>query len=225
MKKMINIRMLALVISGLFVSAALFAQSANIYRMKVLGGSRIWVEGDSTLHRYHSSTSAINLDTEIVFKAAPLIAEGPIRTLVMNKATAPTLRRLELNLAVKKFHSQLTGFDGQFHRTLKSDEHPTITFSLTNYSVAPDGNSNDRFIIRTNGVVRIAGKDKAITVTSVGKLGEQSATVTGQVDLLMTDFMIEPPRLLFVTTDNKVTIKWNLLLGIEPQVSTLLSEK
>lgn len=224
MKRKIQTRMVVMTIACLFVTAALIAQPTNTYRMRVLSGSRIWVEGDSTLHRYQSVTTAINLDTEVVFKVVPSIADGPVQALVTNKAYAPNLKRLVLNLGVKNFHSKIMGFDSQFHNTLKSREHPNITFTISNYTVAADNTASDRFIIRTNGIVRIAGKDKAITVTSIAKLGEQSGTLTGQTDLLMTDFMIEPPKLFFVTTDNKVTIKWNLILTLEPKEPTLISE-
>jgi len=226
MKRMMRYNAILFSLAVVFISGTILAQPSNVFSIKVLPGSRMWVEGDSTLHRYHSSTPVIGLQSEIVFKSIPVITEGrPIQAVVTDGAYNPRLRWMTLSVAVKNFHSSIVGFDSQFHKTLKHAEHPNITFTLSNYKVEPESGVAERYVIRTNGVVRIAGKEKEITVTSIGKLDGQHASVTGQTDLLMTDFMIDPPKLLFVSTDNKVTIKWNLKLTLEPKNTALLSEK
>ncbi len=39
--------------------------------------------------------------------------------------------------------------------------------------------------------------------------------VTGEKDLLMTDYGIRPPRMLFLRTHDEVTVNWELKLGVE----------
>ena len=212
-------------VSFFFVSVTLFAETPNNYKIKLMNGSRIWVEGDSTFHAYKSVSTAINLNTDIDFKSASMQSYGLASAMLAKKSYTPQFSKLILEMAVKKFHSDVLGLDGNFNETLKYKECPAITFTLSKYTIEEDKNVNNRFYIMTDGILKIAGKEKPVSLYNIAEVKGNTVILTGKKDLLMTDFMITPPKLLFITTEDKVTVKWELELTVTPVEAVSLANK
>jgi hypothetical protein len=121
-----------------------------------------------------------------------------------------------VKLNVKNFHSKTPGFDSKFYDTLKAENYPEIVFKPSKYTIQKESGNSGLFSIVSEGTVRIANKEKYITVKTSAKIQNGTVILSGQKDLLMTDFGLTPPELMFVKADDKVTVKWNLHLNLIP---------
>ncbi len=217
---MLNLKKLSkmfLITVVFLMSTALFATTEKIYNLKFVNGSSLSIEGDSTVHTYKTATNELGLDTDLIFDINPGIDGIPVEKLLADKSYQPKIKELVLNLVVEKFHSPTLGFDSKFNSTMKYKKHPKIVFTMTKSSIAADTENSNKFYIQTDGILSIAGKEKPVSVNSVAIVEKQKTVrLIGSKDLLMTDFGIEPPKLLFLTTDDKITVKWNLTLALVP---------
>lgn len=200
----------------IFLVATVVTSSPGNYKLKLLQGSRIWVEGDSTLHEYKTTTRDVTVNSKVVIQNASPEIEKPILSSITSPSYNPLLEKLTVIVPVEKFDSKTVGFDGRFNKTLKYKDHPDIVFRMSDYTVTRDKKNEKRFFITIDGILTVAGKDKAVKLDAVAIVNNQSAKLTGKHVLKMTDFNIDPPKLIFVTTDNKVIVKWELLLTIIP---------
>jgi hypothetical protein len=216
--KKISIKKLLIVLAALFVFATLNATSGEgLYKIKVNSDSKIWIEGDSTMHAYKSVSSITSMNAAALFKVKP---DDSLVSVMTDKKYAQSMRDLILNLVVKlnvkNFRSNTPGFDSKFYDTLKAENYPEIVFKPAKYTIQKSGNDNGVFSILSEGTVRIANKEKYITVRTSAKIQNGTVILSGEKDLLMTDFGLTPPELLFVKADDKVTVKWNLHLSLIP---------
>ncbi|HNX23264.1 MAG TPA: YceI family protein [Spirochaetota bacterium] len=215
-----KIRISALVLVSFFAFISLYASSSGgFYKIKLNSStSRIWIEGDSTMHAYKSTSSVTDMSTRALFKVKP---DDSLLAVITEKKYAPFMRDLILNLIVKlnvkNFHSSTPGFDSKFYEAIKADNYPDIVFKPTKYTIEKDSSSSNTFLIKSEGTVRIAEKEKNITVITAARIQDDVVTLYGQKDLLMTDFGLTPPELLFVKAYDKVTVKWNLSLNLIPE--------
>ncbi len=208
----------ALFVAAIFFFVSLNASSTNSsYKLKVDEGSKIWVEGDSTMHAYKSVISVPNINSEALSKIKP---DDSLQAVISDKKYIPFVHDMILNMIlkihVKNFHSSTPGFDSKFYETLKAEDHPDIVFKPSKYTIVKDTNDSSLFYIKSEGLVKIAAQEKTISVTTTAKIQNNTITLTGQKDLLMTDFGLTPPVLLFVKADDKLTVKWNLILSLVP---------
>lgn len=203
-----------MLMSAMLMAAAVYA--SGLYSVRLNGSSRIWVEGDSSMHAYKSTSSVVNMKTYGTLNVQP----DSLTQLAVDKKFAPYIddlfKNMKVSIDVTSFRSPTPGFDSKFYETLKADSHPEIAFKPSTYKITKDKNSSDLFILSMDGVVRVAGKEKAISLTSHVKILGDKAVISGQKELFMTDFGIKPPELLFVKTDNRVVVKWNINVSMVP---------
>ncbi|RZM24410.1 MAG: YceI family protein, partial [Pedobacter sp.] len=107
--------------------------------------------------------------------------------------------------------SEHSSMDGRTYKTLKAEEFPRITFKLGSATVIPV--KKNKFSVKANGTLTIAGSSKAITMMVNGEVREDgSINCTGQQKLKLTDFNIQPPSFMLgaMKVDNDLTIDYNL---------------
>lgn len=172
----------------------------------ILGpGSKLWLEGDSTLHRYSSTAERINFSAE-VSSSAPAQVLTP-EALIRGRL----VRGLRVAVSVEGLKSGKSGLDANLRRTLNAEQHPDIVFTMSDYRVEASS-AQDRVSVR--GTLNVAGKDKMITLDASLRWRDGNAVIDGERDLLMTDFGMEPPKLMMgaLRTDDKVVVKFHLEL-------------
>lgn len=193
----------SLALTALFTIAG--SASAQSVRLAVAPDSKLWVEGGSNLHGWSCKASSIDamIDVDEAFL----------------KSASPTqLKKVQVKVPVRNLKCGHGGMDGNLYKALKADESPDITYVLSSFDVVPAG---DAFTVKSVGTLKIAGAEKTVNMdVSATKLADGSIRADGEVPLLMTDFGVKPPTAMFGTlrTDNKVTVKFSLLVG--PQVLT-----
>jgi polyisoprenoid-binding protein YceI len=174
------------------LSAALLllALPASAVELSLAPSSTLWIEGDSTLHPYSSTSTALAV-------AFSLEAPGEASAALAAKAPA----RMTVTVPVESLKSAHGGLDKNLRKTLKASEHPAITFTLRSYKV--EGAN-----VTAEGELSVAGKARAVLLTS-------RLFVEGSQPLKMTDFGIKPPTMMLgaVKTSDDVTVRWRLELA------------
>jgi hypothetical protein len=159
-------------------------------------GSVVWLEGDSTLHKYSSTATALNLAAEAGSdSASDLLKEG-------------TVGEFRLEVDVEGLKSGKNQLDRKMYESLDSKNHPLIVFRLTGYQTSPAG-------LSAKGTLTVAGKDKEIVLLGRTKATPGGLEVTGSHDLFMSDFGIKPPKMFMgaLKTDDRVTVHFRVVLA------------
>lgn len=101
--------------------------------------------------------------------------------------------------------------NGKTYKALKSDSHPTITFTLTSPLQVSQGGTS----VAASGNLNVAGVSRAITIhAKVNSSPNSNINIEGSVPLKMTDFGIDPPNALFgaLKVSNDVSIQFKTTL-------------
>ncbi len=102
--------------------------------------------------------------------------------------------------------------DRLMYKTLKSDEHPLITFELSSLEMTEE---SDTAVARGNLTIAGVTNEASVEVTRVPG-SEASARYTGIHVLRMTDFGMKPPSAMFgaLHTGDEVTVRFDV--GLTP---------
>jgi polyisoprenoid-binding protein YceI len=170
-----------------------------------LVSTRVSLAGTSNIHAYTASTTAARL-------VRVQIANGALGANVWDSIAKPgALEAFEISIPAATLSSPKDGLDKNIHKALKVTEYADITFRLSRLEIAePSG------ALRGIGILRIAGVEREVTLSLKTARTEATLTVTGEVQLLMTDFGITPPKAMLgmLKTDPKVTVTFETVLGI-----------
>ncbi|MBV8201589.1 MAG: YceI family protein, partial [Acidobacteria bacterium] len=169
-------------------------------------GSRLWLEGDSTLHAYSATASKLEVTAEL----DSALAAGA--TDARAAVAAGALKDLRVAVPVAGLKSGESGLDKNLQKTLKQEAAPAIRFTLLDYKAeaARDGS----LLVKARGRLAIAGVEKDAVVEASCRFGPAGVEVTGAKDVLMTDFGIKPPVMMLgaVKTADKVVVRFALKL-------------
>jgi hypothetical protein len=98
-------------------------------------------------------------------------------------------------------------------KALRADQNATITFRLDSYEVDAGATTADAFTTKAVGSLRIAGRERAIDLrVRSERVADGSVTAHGEREILMSDYGVNPPRMMLGTirTGDKVVVKFNL---------------
>ncbi len=155
-------------------------------------GSRVWVEGTSTVHDWHC-------DAEQVTSA--------LEATVSNGALAG-ISGLTVTTPVAGLDCGNGTMNGKVREALGTSP---IRFALTNARVGTV--SNGRFLVEADGRLTIHGTTRAQTVRAEGRvLSNGRYQFTGEVPVTMSQFGVDPPRAMMGTlrTGDRVTVKFDV---------------
>lgn len=138
---------------------------------KLAEGSRIWVEGTSTLRDWKAEVGTFS--GTITTDASGQIVEI---NLSMDVMTMDGGRGPDMNAKI--------------YKALLAEQHPQMTFKGAK-AIPENGD------IGSQGTLSVAGVSKTITVSASGSIA--SGHLTGQHKTKFSDFKIEPPSALFGT--------------------------
>ena len=184
------------------------------YKLSLKPESKLWLNGKSTLHDFESDAAVISIDSAIELKTGPKRDDGVNQELLKEVVMLPEMKKFVLEIPVKDLKSGIPGLAWRMHNSLKYKEHPNIIFRMTEYKSEAAPAKKNQYAIKLIGVLEVAGKENQISIESIAETTGQYIKVTGKKELLMTDFGIKPPVLMFGTikTDNKVVISWEIIL-------------
>ena len=170
-----------------------------------IDSARITISGTSNIHAYSASTTTIRVTRAQLGSVVP----GP--DLWTNVLKTGAVDAFEIAIPAATLTSPKDGLDKNMHKALKVTEHPDIEFRLSRLEGAEDSGA-----VRGVGILRIAGVEREVTLVLKTQRANTKLTVTGEVQLLMTDFGITPPKAMLgmLKTDPKITVTFETVLGI-----------
>ena len=173
-------------------------------------GSVLWLEGTSTVHDWESRTTQPTL--RLLREAS---AADPADVAALDAwLRAGGLRGLELGVPLATLHSQKGDkLDKNLLKTLKAEQYPEITFHLTQAKVGEA--SGDSIRVSADGVLRIAGHERPITVAGRLVRSEAGVWLKGSHGLRMSAFDVKPPTMMMGTlrVRDSVSVHFKLLLS------------
>lgn len=177
------------------LAALLLSAAAAAYEAKLAPASTLWIEGDSTLHAFASTASALSMTLKLEDEPAAALARKAPAALV-------------LRVPVKELRSGKSALDENLRRAMKAQEHPEVVFALSAWEGAAPGP------VKAKGVLTIAGVSKDVEVGGTLALSGAGLRLEGEKTLLMSDFGIKPPTMMMgaIKTADKVTVKFRLEL-------------
>jgi polyisoprenoid-binding protein YceI len=138
---------------------------------KMAEGSRIWVEGTSTLRDW---------TVEVVDYVGTITTDAN-----------GDLADINLTMEVKTMESgRGPDMNGKVYKALLADQYPQMTFRGKK-ATPQEGD------IAASGTLTVAGVAKEILVSATGSI--TSGHLTGQYKMKFSDFNVEPPSALFGT--------------------------
>jgi hypothetical protein len=165
--------------------------------------SKITIAGTSNIHDYTATTSQAKVAKVQLGEVAP----GASFWDDVQKPGG--LQAFDLTIPALTLKSTKEGLDKNMHKALKTEKHPEITFSMLRMEGAPGA-------LKAVGTLTIAGIEREVTLPLKTARKGDGLAVSGELDVLMTDYGIAPPKAMMgmVRADPKIKITFDVLLGI-----------
>lgn len=178
--------------------------------LRLVPGGRLWLEGDSTLHKYSARATRFDVTfdpgakTDALATVEDLIRSGQIKTLVVS-------------IPVRGLSSGESGLDENMHKALKAVQAPDIVFRMNSYEVPSGRTASGTVSIKLRGTLSVAGIAKDVDLELQGKPTTAGLALTGEKRLLMSEFGVEPPVLMLgmIKTADAVTVKFDFSLQLD----------
>ena len=168
-----------------------------------LTAAKVSLAGNSNIHPFTATTTDVRMSRLVL---AP--AEGD---RLQAAAKAGGVEAFEVAIKAATLTSPKDGLDKNMHKALKVAEHPDIVFKLSRVDAGSAPNT-----IKAAGLLKIAGVEKEVMLPLKVALSGTAITVSGDVDLLMTDYGIKPPTAMLgmLKTDPKITVSLEIVLTL-----------
>jgi polyisoprenoid-binding protein YceI len=194
---------------GLLVTSPIAAAAQDAPAALKLTAARVSIAGTSNIHPFTASTTDVRMSRLVL---AP--ADG---ARLQSAATPGGVEAFEIAVRAASLTSPKEGLDKNMHKALKVAEHADITFRLARLEAGAAANT-----LKAVGMLKIAGVEREVTFAVKAAVNASTITVIGDVDLLMTDYGIAPPKAMLgmLKTDPKITVTFETVFAI-PQVTTV----
>lgn len=169
----------------LLLTGSLYAQDRTL---TVQGTPQMKIDGDSNVRSWDADVTRMN---------ATLVLQS-MDELSLETLTPETFKSLEITIPVEGIDSGSRGLTNNIHKYLKGGDYPNITFKLDR--ITDIIRENGTALITAEGVINAAGKDQPVTMTVTASMNDDgSINFSGEQDLLMTSFDIDPPTAVLGT--------------------------
>ncbi|WP_341227169.1 YceI family protein [uncultured Arcticibacterium sp.] len=114
---------------------------------------------------------------------------------------------IAVKVAVNSFDSGNSNRDSHVIETVEALKYPNVTFTAEELSYVGDK-------VTAKGKLVFHGQTKPFTVVGVQKLSKSVLSISGDFDVNMTDFGVEPPSLMGMSTDEEIKVSFNFKFKI-----------
>jgi polyisoprenoid-binding protein YceI len=161
--------------------------------------SRLWFAGTSTVRNWDCKAPNIQaaIDAEAGAPAAVLGGRKAVRTV-------------DLTFPVSALDCENRTMNNHMRNALNAEQHQFIRFTLTGYTLTKAAATSGTL----EGTLMINGQTKPITVPVQFADAAGALRVTGRYPLAMTQWGVQPPRLMMGTmkVGDTITVNFDLLL-------------
>jgi polyisoprenoid-binding protein YceI len=192
-------------IAAALVLAGAFNSNADPVRYQASPGSKVKLEGTSTIHDW-------TVESGIMGGFIEFQSEYPLDPAKPNSETKIT-PKVQVTIPVRSLKSGKGSMDDIMHDNLKVKDNPTIKYTLTEWK-AKDRKPGDPLQFDTKGDLTVAGVTKPIEMVVTLTPEGDKLKATGSKELKMTDFGMKPPApalglgLIKTADEVKVTFDW-----------------
>lgn len=165
------------------------------------GNGSVTVKGSSTLHDW--SVDSQTIEGRVVFNG-----DTP-SSLVQNNELAFDLGEAGVEIPVKSLAGEKEGLNQKMYTAMEAETYPSVTYELEEVSLQEQPARN-RVRLTSQGTLTVHGTTQTLRMPMEVKRKGTRLIASGQTDLKMTDFDIEPPTAMggLVTAYDKVTVTW-----------------
>ncbi len=177
--------------------------------------SKMWLDGNSTLHAFTIKATKMELAVELRVIAQP---KGPdsVKALLSQLIQNKGLDKFEFVVPVEGLKSGEGDMDNNMYSALKEKDNPQITFLLTDYEILSQPSQEGRYSIKAKGQLTIAGKEKDVEMNLNAQVLDTGLHIQGKKEILQTDFGVQPVVMFFViSVDNKIAVNFDLTLDFD----------
>lgn len=170
-------------------------------------GSVLYLEGDSTLHKYQ-----MHADSLLGSAAVKLPADGDL----VQALKAGKVGSMELVVPLKDFKSRESGLDSNAYKALKADKNPEIKFALKSETLKA-GQAEGTYVLVARGNLTIAGVTAPVTLSGDVTLKGGKVEFKGVQKLKMSDFQVTPPSISLlvasITCTDEIQIHYDVVFA------------
>jgi polyisoprenoid-binding protein YceI len=188
----------------LLLAGLLALGSRSGAQISVQSGGSLRIEGDSTLHKWSSTATVVAMTFQLMDGAPASLTEA---------IKASKVKSMEVSIPVAGLKSGDSGLDRNLRNAMKEKKFPNVVYRLVRYETAK-GAGEGIVPANTAGELTIAGRTRTVTMDVVFRLSPDGASVSGSCPLNMSDYGIEPPKLLLgaIKVRDPITIRFDLFL-------------
>lgn len=181
--------------------------AAVVMAMGVVGGASgqsvatLTIDGTSTVRSWTCEAES--------FSVTPSPAGGFEEAVLGGE---PALETVTLLFPVKAIECGNGTMNDHLRKALEEREHPQIRYRLSKYDIA---SAESGVVVNAEGELLIAGKARPIVMAvTVTRDGSGAIRVSGEQEVKMTDFGVQPPKLMLGTlkVGDVVTVKFDVPL-------------
>ena len=169
--------------AGMALSAAILHAAEGWLRFEAQPGSRMKIEGTSTLHDWTVEGGIIGG----FFESDPGFSKDPA---IASKVTP----KVEVEIPVRTLKSHAKPMDNVMYEAMKQKEFPKIKFALKEMKLKGSASGNGPYLFDTKGELTVSGVTRTNEmVVAVVKIADGQLKFSGTNTMKMTDFGIKPP--------------------------------
>jgi hypothetical protein len=170
-------------------------------------GSFLYLEGDSTLHKYQMNARSL---------LGSAVVNIPAGGDLLNALKAGKVASMVLTVPVKDLKSRESGLDDNAYKALNLKENPEIKFVLKNATLK-SGKETGIYTLVVKGNLTIAGVTVPIVLSGDAIIKGNKIEFKGIKKLKMSDFKITPPSISLlvasINTTDEITIHYDIFFG------------
>lgn len=186
-------------------------------RLVIQPGSKLWMDGTSNVHDWTAEAAKMDGYMEVALPFTALVP-GAIGTIDVS--------RVEVFIPIAGLKSGYRLMDRKMAAALKSSQQPSIHFEIKNGGISPAmQRENGGYNLTVMGVLEIAGVANVIELeVHVKFLSDGRLMIESQKRLKMSDFGIEPPKVLggLFTTGDEINIRFKIEMAADPTLTALI---
>ncbi|HET7584677.1 MAG TPA: YceI family protein [Gemmatimonadaceae bacterium] len=190
-------------LASAILATVVVAQGGPSLPVHVEPQSKLWLEGNSTMHEFTCRTNDIQATVEI----------DPGYRYAAAATRAHPFNSVDVQIPVRSLKCGKDKMDENMYKTLRADEFTDIHYTLRSYTVEEGTAEGDSMVVVAVGTLTIAGQEREVTMkVSTDTEPNGAVRAHGALTLLMTDFGIKPPKFMLGTlkVDNKIRIGFDL---------------
>jgi len=126
-----------------------------------------------------------------------------VTSVILTDENRNTITQVAVSVKVSSFDSDNANRDSHALEVTEALKFPAITFSST--SILEEGNK-----LKVKGTMNFHGVNQTVSFDAQKKVTGNKVQVTGSFSVTMTQFKIEPPTLMGISTDDEIKLTFDI---------------